>query len=44
MFAYDITRVEGDDPENPEYVKFILESTDQRLKTKKNLKIMKCTF
>ena len=30
MSAYDITRVEGDDPENPEYVKFILESTDQR--------------
>ena len=30
MSAYDITRVEGDDPNNPEYVKFILESTDQR--------------
>ena len=27
LSAYDVARVEGLDPENPEYVKFFLEST-----------------
>ena len=28
--AYDITRVEGDDPTNPHYVKYVLETGDKR--------------
>ena len=30
MSAYDLTRLEGEDPENPYYVKFIVEGQDNR--------------
>ena len=30
MSTYDVTRLEGEDPENPHYVKYMIESGDQR--------------
>ena len=30
LSAYDVTRIEGEDPENPYYVQFVVEDTDTR--------------